>query len=268
MESSLSGLVNDGAERGSCPADVASRSDTVITMLPSNDHVKEVYEGVFSRARPGTLMIDSSTVDPTVSRAIALTAEENGHRFVDAPVSGGVGGAEAGTLTFMVGGSDRSFEDAKDVLNLMGSNLVHCGDVGTGEVAKLCNNLLLAVSMVGTCEAMNLGEKLGIDPHKLAGILNTSTGRCWSSDSYNPYPGVIETAPSSRGYTGGFGSALMHKDLTLALDAAKSERVASPLGSAAHQIYTLMVAHGAGEKDFSAVIQYLNGDHSDGKQQK
>lgn len=194
VESSLKSVASEGAETAATVSDVASRSDTVITMLPSNDHVTAVYDELVPNLRSeGSLLIDSSTVDPAVSRKVAAMAKEKGgHVFVDAPVSGGVGGAEAGTLSFMVGGSDDAFERSKEVLDLMGANVFHCGDVGTGEVAKLCNNLLLAVSMVGTCEAMNLGEKLGIDPKKLAGILNTSTGRCWSSDTYNPYPGVIE----------------------------------------------------------------------------
>jgi len=265
VSDAVNSVVEAGATAADTPAEVARQSSAIVTMLPSNDHVIQVYtgeDGVFAGLERSSMLIDSSTVDPAVSRKVAVEAEAAGHKFVDAPVSGGVGGAEAGTLTFMVGGSDVAFEESKTVLSLMGANIVHCGDVGTGEVAKLCNNLLLAISMCGTCEAMNLGEKLGIDPKKLAGILNTSTGRCWSSDTYNPYPGVIETAPSNRGYTGGFGSALMHKDLTLALDAAKSENAASPLGSSAHQIYSLMIAHGAGHKDFSAVIQYLNGEHN------
>ena len=198
VESSLKSVASEGAETAATVSDVAARSDTVITMLPSNDHVTAVYDELVPNLRSeGSLLIDSSTVDPAVSRKVAAMAKEKGgHVFVDAPVSGGVGGAEAGTLSFMVGGSDDAFERSKEVLDLMGANVFHCGDVGTGEVAKLCNNLLLAVSMVGTCEAMNLGEKLGIDPKKLAGILNTSTGRCWSSDTYNPYPGVIEVRVS------------------------------------------------------------------------
>ena len=173
--------------------------------------------------------------------------------MVDAPVSGGVGGAEAGTLTFMVGGSQENFDAAGDVLNIMGGNIVHCGDVGTGEVAKLCNNLVLGISMAGVCEAMALGQELGIDTKVLAGIMNTSTARCWSSDTYNPCPGVMEGVPSSNGYKGGFGSALMQKDLGLALDAVHAN---GSLSNGSNDFSCTMMMSGAVE-DFSALFEFL-----------
>ena len=235
-------------------------------MLPSNPHVQSTYmapeTGLLAGAHAGTLFIDSSTIDPAVSREVAAACGEVECGMVDAPVSGGVGGAEAGTLTFMVGGSQDDFDAAGDVLNIMGGNIVHCGDVGTGEVAKLCNNLVLGISMAGVCEAMALGQELGIDTKVLAGIMNTSTARCWSSDTYNPCPGVMEGVPSSNGYKGGFGSALMQKDLGLALDAARANGVPSPMGATSFQLYSMMMAHGAGGKDFSALFEFLFGKHT------
>ena len=180
-------------------------------------------------------------------------------RLVDAPVSGGVGGAEAGTLTFMVGGADADFTAAQEYLRSMGANIVHCGAPSTGQVAKICNNLVLGISMAAVSEAMNLGVKMGIDPVKLAGIINTSSGRCWSSDTYNPHPGVIPTAPSNRDYEGGFGTDLMLKDMGLAADAAKSVNAPLPTGGAAASMYSIMSNNGMGRKDFSAVYKLLAG---------
>lgn len=174
--------------------------------------------------------------------------------MADAPVSGGTGGAQAGTLTFMVGATPELFNLIQPILSDMGRNIVHCGEVGTGQVAKVCNNLLLGISMIGVAEAMALGDALGIDTKVLAGIINTSTGRCWSSDTYNPWPGIIETAPSSRGYTGGFGADLMLKDLGLATEAAKQVRQPVLLGALAQQLYQSMSQRGEGGKDFSGII--------------
>jgi 3-hydroxyisobutyrate dehydrogenase len=178
--------------------------------------------------------------------------------MVDAPVSGGVAGAEAGTLTFMVGGDAADFERAKAVLQAMGKNIVHCGGIGNGQVAKICNNMMLAIEMIATSEGMTLASKLGMDPKVFASIVNTSSGRCWSSDTYNPFPGVLENVPSSRGYTGGFGSDLMLKDLTLVTEAAKSAKHPVMLGAIAQQIYQKHSTDGNGLKDFSSVIlQYM-----------
>jgi 3-hydroxyisobutyrate dehydrogenase len=178
--------------------------------------------------------------------------------MVDAPVSGGVAGAEAATLTFMVGGEARDFEAARPILQCMGRNVVHCGAAGNGQAAKICNNLMLAIEMIATAEGMSLAAKLGMDPKVFASIVNTSSGRCWSSDTYNPYPGVLENVPASRDYAGGFGSDLMLKDLGLAADAAKAARQPILLGALAQQIYQKHSAQGHGAKDFSSVIlQYL-----------
>jgi 3-hydroxyisobutyrate dehydrogenase len=185
---------------------------------------------------------------------VAAAAAKHGVAMADAPVSGGTGGAQAGTLTFMVGATPELFATLQPVLAQMGRNIVHCGEVGTGQIAKICNNLLLGITMVGVSEAMALGDALGIDTKVLAGIINSSTGRCWSSDTYNPWPGIIETAPSSRGYTGGFGAELMLKDLGLATEAARQAHQPVILGAVAQQLYQAMSQRGEGSKDFSAII--------------
>jgi 3-hydroxyisobutyrate dehydrogenase len=261
-------LVDAGAHAAGSPKAAASDVECVITMLPAAAHVRNVLaadDGILAGIAPGVPIIDSSTIDPASVKAFAELAAAHGNSFVDAPVSGGTGGAVAGTLTFMVGGSASAYEQAKPVLSAMGKNIVHCGDTGTGQVAKICNNLVLGISMAGVAEAMSLGEALGIDTKVLGGIINTSTGRCWSSDTYNPMPGVIETAPSSRGYSGGFGTDLMLKDLGLATDAARSVRQPVYLGALAQQLYQTMSANGAGRLDFSAVIKlYRAQEHGGG----
>jgi 3-hydroxyisobutyrate dehydrogenase len=214
--------------------------------------------GLIESVAPGTLLIDSSTIDPLTAREVEMDARGKNCAMVDAPVSGGVGGAEAATLTFMVGGEKADFEAARPILQCMGKNIVHCGGPGNGQVAKICNNMMLAIEMIATSEGMTLATKLGMDPKVFAGIVNTSSGRCWSSDTYNPYPGVIDGAPASRGYTGGFGADLMLKDLTLVTDAAKSARHPVLLGALAQQIYQKHSVDGNGAKDFSSVIlQYM-----------
>ncbi|MGF6732737.1 3-hydroxyisobutyrate dehydrogenase [Paraburkholderia youngii] len=251
-------LVDAGAQAAGSPKAAASDVECVITMLPAAAHVRSVLvadDGILAGIAPGVPIIDSSTIDPASVKAFAELAAAHGNSFVDAPVSGGTGGATAGTLTFMVGGSASAYEQVKPVLLAMGKNIVHCGDTGTGQVAKICNNLVLGISMAGVAEAMSLGEALGIDTKVLGSIINTSTGRCWSSDTYNPMPGVIETAPSSRGYTGGFGTDLMLKDLGLATDAARGVRQPVYLGALAQQLYQTMSTNGAGRLDFSAVIK-------------
>jgi 3-hydroxyisobutyrate dehydrogenase len=235
----------------------ASGVNMIITMLPSSPHVRSVYLGeigVLAGAQPGVTLVDSSTIDPYTARDVAAAAGRQGNPMVDAPVSGGTGGAEAGTLTFMVGGDARNFEVVKPVLANMGKNIVHCGDCGNGQVAKICNNMLLGISMIGVSEAMSLGVALGIDPKVLAGIINTSSGRCWSSDTYNPYPGVMDNVPASRDYTGGFGADLMLKDLGLATDAARPAKQPLIMGALAQQLYQLMSSRGNGKQDFSAII--------------
>ena len=250
-------LSGPGCEAAASALEAARGAEMVITMLPSSPHVRRAYlgdTGVLAGSAPGTPLVDCSTIDPLTARDVAMEARAKGCTMLDAPVSGGVGGAEAATLTFMVGGEAREFEAARPVLQAMGKNLVHCGASGNGQVAKICNNMMLAIGMIATAEGMALAAKLGMDPKVFAGIVNTSSGRCWSSDTYNPYPGVLENVPASRDYAGGFGADLMLKDLTLVIDAAKSVRQPVILGALAQQIYQKHSADGHGAKDFSSVI--------------
>ncbi len=260
-------LVRKVADAGATAAESAAACahdvELVITMLPSSPHVRSVYlgeSGLVAHAHPGTPLIDCSTIDPLTAREVAAQAKAKGCPMLDAPVSGGVGGAEAGTLTFMVGGEADEFEKARPLLQAMGKNIVHCGASGNGQVAKICNNLMLAIEMIATSEGMTLAASLGMDPKVFASIVNTSSGRCWSSDTYNPYPGVLDGVPASRGYSGGFGADLMLKDLTLVTDAARSARQPVMLGALAQQIYQKHSVDGHGTKDFSSVIlQYMKG---------
>ena len=250
-------LAAEGCEVATSAADCSRGVEAVITMLPSSPHVRSVYlsdYGVLKGAAPGTPLIDSSTIDPMTAREVAAEAQAKRCPMVDAPVSGGVGGAEAASLTFMVGGAAADFEAARPVLAAMGKNIVHCGASGNGQVAKICNNLMLAIEMIGTSEAMTLATKLGMDAKVFAAIVNTSSGRCWSSDTYNPYPGVLDNVPAARGYSGGFGSDLMLKDLGLVADAARSARHPLLLGALAREIYQKHSADGNGAKDFSSII--------------
>ncbi|XP_067948380.1 probable 3-hydroxyisobutyrate dehydrogenase, mitochondrial [Watersipora subatra] len=261
VASQLEELKTNGASIAQSPAHVASQSDCIVTMLPSSPNVISCYtEGddcLLSTVRAGTLIIDSSTIDAGVSQEMSAAAKAKGAVYMDAPVSGGIIAAKAATLTFMVGGPADRYTEAETLLSLMGKNMVHCGDVGTGQAAKICNNMLLGISMIGVSEAMNLGISLGLDPKLLASILNTSSGRCWSSDTYNPCPGVLENTPSSNGYKGGFGTALMTKDLGLAQNAATETKTANPLGSLAHQLYRVMCNQGYENLDFSSVYKFL-----------
>lgn len=254
----LAELAELGGQIALSPRDAAAQGDLVITMLPAAAHVRSVYlneEGVLAGIRAGTPAVDCSTIDPQTAREISVAAAKQGIDLGDAPVSGGTGGAQAGTLTFMVGATPALFATLKPVLEQMGRNIVHCGEVGTGQIAKICNNLLLGISMIGVAEAMALGDALGIDTGVLAGIINSSTGRCWSSDTYNPWPGIVETAPASRGYSGGFGAELMLKDLGLATEAAKQARQPVVLGAVAQQLYQAMSLRGDGGLDFSAIVK-------------
>ena len=261
VQSNVDALVKLGdgkVKAATTPAAILdSGVEVVVTMLPAAQHVKSVYlgeNGLLSANVKGIVLMDSSTIDPMSAREVAKAAAEKGALMLDAPVSGGTGGAEAGTLTFMVGGEEALFNQMKSLLQSMGKNIVYCGGPGNGQVAKVANNMLLGISMIGTAEAMALGVSLGMDAKVLAGIINTSSGRCWSSDTYNPYPGVLENVPASRGYTGGFGSDLMLKDLGLATEAAKLAKQPVPLGSLAQQIYQTFSLQGSGGLDFSAVI--------------
>ncbi|MGV8918162.1 MAG: 3-hydroxyisobutyrate dehydrogenase [Pseudomonas sp.] len=254
----LAELAELGANVSASPKDAAQGTELVITMLPAAAHVRSVYlneDGVLAGIGRGVPAVDCSTIDPQTIRDVAAVAAKQGVVLGDAPVSGGTGGAQAGTLTFMVGASAEHFEVLKPVLAQMGKNIVHCGDIGTGQIAKICNNMLLGISMIGVAEAMALGNTLGIDTGVLAGIINSSTGRCWSSEMYNPWPGIVETAPASRGYTGGFGAELMLKDLGLATEAARVAHQPVILGAVAQQLYQAMSLRGEGGKDFSAIIE-------------
>ena len=257
-------LVGAGALPVDSPTAIAQgNAELIITMLPAAAHVKSVYlgaNGLIAHSRAGVMLIDCSTIDPHSAREVAKAASEHGNPMLDAPVSGGTGGAAAGTLTFMVGGSDADFDRAQPILAAMGKNIVHCGAAGNGQVAKVANNMLLGISMIGVAEAMALGVSLGMDAKTLAGVINTSSGRCWSSDTYNPFPGVLDNVPSSRGYSGGFGSDLMLKDLGLATEAAKQVRQPVILGALAQQLYQSFSAQGHGGLDFSAIINQYRKD--------
>ncbi|WP_313487583.1 MULTISPECIES: 3-hydroxyisobutyrate dehydrogenase [Stutzerimonas stutzeri subgroup] len=257
-------LVGAGALPIDSPTAIAQgNAELIITMLPAAAHVKSVYlgaNGLIAHSRAGVMLIDCSTIDPHSAREVAKAAAEHGNPMLDAPVSGGTGGAAAGTLTFMVGGSDADFDRAQPILAAMGKNIVHCGAAGNGQVAKVANNMLLGISMIGVAEAMALGVALGMDAKTLAGVINTSSGRCWSSDTYNPFPGVLDNVPSSRGYSGGFGSDLMLKDLGLATEAAKQVRQPVILGALAQQLYQSFSAQGHGGLDFSAIINQYRKD--------
>ncbi len=257
VKANVDALTAAGAGAALSPKDCAAQGEIVITMLPSSPHVKTVYLGpdsVLDGVARGVTLIDCSTIDPQSARDVAARCLAQGNPMADAPVSGGTAGAAAGTLTFMVGGAQELFERIAPILKHMGRNIVHCGGSGTGQVAKICNNMLLGISMIGVAEAMNLGTALGIDAKVLAGIINTSSGRCWSSDTYNPYPGVMDNVPAERGYTGGFGADLMLKDLGLAADAARQAKQSVVLGAAALQLYQMFSAQGFGAKDFSGII--------------
>lgn len=237
----------------------AKDAEVVISMLPSGKHVAELYSDEFiSSLQPDTLLIDSSTIDAVTSRSVALLAVSKGCRMIDAPVSGGTGGAQAGTLTFIVGGSHEDFEKAKPILECMGQNIFHAGESGAGQVAKICNNMLLAIHMIGTSEAINLGVRHGLDAKVLSEIMQKSSGRNWSLEVYNPYPGVMENAPSSKEYSGGFAVDLMTKDLGLAAEAGLETKTATPLGNSALNLYRMWSEAGNGKIDFSSIIQFLN----------
>ncbi len=254
-------LAAQGARPGASLADTVQGAELVITMLPAASHVDKVITGdggVLSGLAPGVPIVDCSTIGPAAARQLAARVQAHGSAFADAPVSGGTGGAAAGTLTFMVGGDAALLERITPVLQGMGRHIVHCGAVGNGQVAKLCNNLLLGVTMVGVAEAMSLGAREGMDAQVLAGIINTSTGRCWSADTYNPYPGVIDGAPASRGYSGGFGVDLMLKDLGLAVEAAEQGHLPLPMGALARDLYRRWSAQGQGGLDFSSIIGLLS----------
>jgi 3-hydroxyisobutyrate dehydrogenase len=252
------------AERGvkvvADPLSAVRGADVVVTMLPAGKDTLAVWgSGILEAAKPGTLFIDSSTIDVASARAAHGLAAKAGMASLDAPVSGGVGGAEAGTLTFMCGGTGEAFAIAKPILEAMGKKVVHCGDAGAGQAAKICNNMILGISMIGVSEAFVLAEKLGLSHQALFDVASTSSGQCWSLTSYCPVPGPVPAAPSNRDYRPGFSSALMLKDLKLAQEAAASVGAVTPLGAEAAQIYGMHNAWGEGGADFSGIINLIRG---------
>ena len=234
--------------------------DAVVTMLPNGGIVGKVYADVIAAAKPGTLFIDCSTIDVASARSVAATAGEAGFVMVDAPVSGGVGGATQGTLTFMVGGEQAGFDAAQPILDVMGKNIFHAGPSGNGQAAKICNNMILGISMIAVSEGFALGEKLGVDAQTLFDISSTASGQCWSMTSYCPAPGPVPTAPSNNDYKPGFAAAMMLKDLKLAQDAAQAAGQSTPLGAAAEALYQMMEQKGEGGTDFSGIIKMLKGE--------
>jgi 3-hydroxyisobutyrate dehydrogenase len=255
-------LATGGGTRAKSVAQACKDAEFVITMLPAGEQVREVYlgeEGVLTAAGKGTLLIDSSTIDVATAREVAQAAREKGLAMIDAPVSGGVAGAQAATLTFMVGGPEEAFARAQSVLARMGKTIVHAGAAGNGQAAKICNNMVLGASMIVVCEAFLLAEKLGLDAQRLFDISSKSSGQCWSMTSYCPVPGPVPGSPANRDYRPGFTAEMMLKDLKLAQAAARASRAATPLGAGAAAVYERFVESGGGSVDFSGIIRYLRG---------
>ncbi len=249
-------LVSEGAKTADTAHEAAQGAECVITMLPAGQHVEAVYlgdDGLLAKLPEGTLVIDSSTIAPETARSVAEAAKARNIPFLDAPVSGGVGGAKAGTLTFICGGAEDTFAKAKPILDAMGKNIFHAGEHGSGQVAKICNNMLLAILMAGTSEALALGVKNGLDPAVLSEIMKQSSGGNWALNVYNPWPGVMENAPASRNYEGGFLVNLMTKDLGLAFDNAVKNQASIPMGSLARNLFSIHAGQGNGTLDFSSI---------------
>ena len=252
-----------GCRRAASAADAVKDAEIVITMLPAGQHVRQVYaEAILPNAPTSALLIDCSTIDVERARAVAAQAKEKSFRFADAAVPPDTGAADAGTLAFMVGCDEADFAAVEAALKPMSRVTLRAGDHGAGQAAKICNNMLLGISMIGTCEAIALAEKLGLDPAKFFEISSQSSGQCWSLTSYCPWPGPVPAAPSNRGYEGGFATAMMLKDLKLAQDAAAKSGAAAPLGAQAEGLYALFDRLGGGGKDFSAILQMLRGQLS------
>lgn len=257
-EEALARAVEADCARAASAAEAVTGAEAVVTMLPAGKHVASVYESdVFPNAAPDTLLLDCSTIDVATARSNIEAATANGLIAVDAPVSGGIAAANAGTLTFMVGGTDEGFARAEPILAKMGKAVIHAGDAGAGQAAKICNNMLLGASMVATCETLALAQKLGLDPQKFFDIASVSSGQCWSLTSYAPLPGVGPTTPADNDYKGGFAAALMLKDLRLAMEAAVSVDADVPMGAKARELYEAFVAADEDGRDFSGIIQTL-----------
>ncbi|MDO8266853.1 MAG: 3-hydroxyisobutyrate dehydrogenase [Moraxellaceae bacterium] len=254
-------LAAEGAIVTAAPSDTIAGADTVITMLPHDAAVLGLYingeNGLLDFLTADMLVIDCSTTSPECARKVSAAAHERNIAMIDAPVSGGVAGAAAGTLSFLCGGTADDVERARPFLSVMGKNIMHAGPAGAGAVAKICNNMLLAVHMIGTCEALQMGVDNGLDPQVLSDILLKSSGRNWSLELYNPWPGVMDNVPASRDYSGGFQVDLMNKDLGLAMEAALHSKSATPMGALAKQLYALHATHGNGKLDFSSILKIL-----------
>src|SRR5256714_11444725 len=266
VPAALDAAVALGAARASSPAEAAAAGDLVITILPSSGNAEAAYlgaQGIIEGARRGRLCIDMSTIDPGTSQRIAARLSEHGIRFIDAPVSGGVGGATAGTLAIMVGGAAEDFAEAKPALDAMGSNIIHVGAVGAGEVAKLCNNLISGSALIAVAEAFRIGEAFGVDPEILTRVIAKSSGATWVMEHMHPVPGIVDAAASNRQYAPGFMTDLMAKDLALAVNAAREKRVPVVVAPAAQQLYRLASSHGLGREDFSAVYKFLKPSNDD-----
>ena len=248
-----------GCQAAGSAAEAVKDADVVITMLPASQHVRAVYENdVAPNAKPGALLIDCSTIDVASAREVGQEMTAAGFEFVDAPVSGGIAAAAGGTLTFMVGGTDSSFEKAKPFLEPMAKAVIHAGGLGAGQAAKICNNMILGATMAVTCEGFVLAEKLGLDPQVFFDISSKASGQSWSMTSYAPVPGVGPETPADHDYEGGFAAALMLKDLKLAMDAARSVDAYTPMGGEAEELYQRFVDRGGGGKDFSGIIKMID----------
>jgi 3-hydroxyisobutyrate dehydrogenase len=247
----------DGAAIAESSIASVKGADVAITMLPAGKHVMSVWNEVVPAMAKGALIIDCSTIDVESAKAAHALAAKHGTGSIDAPVSGGTGGAKGATLTFMCGGEAKAFAAARPVLENMGKKIVHCGDAGAGQAAKICNNMILAISMIGVSEAFALAEKLGLSHQAMFDVVSTSSGQCWSLTTYCPVPGPVPTSPANNDYKPGFASALMVKDLTLAQDAAKASGAATPLGKHAQEIYRAFDAEGNGGVDFSGIIRHV-----------
>lgn len=256
----VAAAVEKGAHKAASAAEAVKDAEIVVTMLPAGKHVREVYEkDILPNVAKGALLIDCSTIDVDSARHVAEAAKKAGHEMVDAPVSGGVGGATAGTLTFMVGGPDAAFAKARPILEKMGKNIVHTGTSGAGQAVKICNNMMLAISMLGVAEAFLLGKRLGLDFQKIFDVTSTSSGQSWALTTYCPVPGPVPTSPANRDYAPGFTAAMMLKDLLLAQQAANSSGASTPMGAEAAQLFNMFVNAGNGAKDFSGIIKMLEG---------
>jgi 3-hydroxyisobutyrate dehydrogenase len=249
-----------GATAAASASDAATGVDAIVTMLPAGHHVRAAYEGtLFAAARPDAILIDCSTIDVATARELGEAAAARGLAMVDAPVSGGTAAADAGTLTFMVGGPHAAFEQARALLEHMGKAVIHAGGPGMGQAAKICNNMILGATMVATAEAFVLAEKLGLDAQTFFDISSKASGQSWSMTSYCPVPGPVPTSPANRDYAGGFAAALMLKDLKLAVEAASTAGASVPMGAEAQSLYQLLVNNGGGGEDFSSIVKFLRG---------